>query len=81
MIILIKEKWGKWNAGDLVDVTPDFAKTLIDCGAAEIHDSQARIDKPETEKKEETNQTITVNNYYVIEEETAAAPTNKSRKK
>lgn len=83
MIIEITKPYKKWKPGDKVDVTNELGAQLRFVGIAKIHGNQARFDyQPKEEATESEPQQVTINNYYIVDDEgsdTAEPKPNKTK--
>ncbi|HNU60180.1 MAG TPA: hypothetical protein PKI08_09535 [Aquaticitalea sp.] len=70
MIIEILKPYKKWDAGAKVDVTSELGAQLCLLGIAKLASDQTRFDyQPKEEAQPEEPQNITINNYYVVDDE------------
>ena len=70
MIIEILKPYKKWHAGAKVDVTSELGAQLCLLGIAKLASDQTRFDyQPKEDSQPEEPQNITINNYYVIDDE------------
>ena len=70
MIIEILKPYKKWHAGAKVDVTSELGAQLCLLGYAKLASDQTRFDiQPKEEAQPEEPQNITINNYYVVDDE------------
>lgn len=70
MIIEILKQYKKWKPGDKVDVTNELGAQLCFVGVAKVHGNQTRFDyQPKEEATESEPQQVTINNYYIVDDE------------
>jgi hypothetical protein len=83
MIIEIIKPHRKWKIGDKVDVTPDLGASLCFMGVAKLHSSQVRFDvQPKADEADEKPpQQVTINNYYIGDDQEFSKPEPEPPKK